>query len=225
MARFPMEPLLRLAPSAALLEKRLRAALGERREQDEPRLAAAVEEAQILGSLDLAGREAAPEEVAALRAARRAVPPAAPLTADTLLAWSGALSGRAAAWRRVERAREDGPPPAPAAFVESRVRVLEHWLAEPSGRELAAAPQAALVMVRIHEILPFEEANGLVARLAASHLMVRAGARPPVLVAADRARLDAALTAAYQLDTEPLCRLLEDAATRALEVMVRAIER
>ena len=31
--------------------------------------------------------------------------------------------------------------------------------------------------------------------------------------------------AAYQLDTEPLCRLLEEASTRALEVMVRTLER
>jgi hypothetical protein len=218
-------PLLRLATSPALLEKRLRALLGDRREQDEPRLQEAVEEAQLLGSLDLAGRPPEAEELRALRAARRAVPPEAPVTAEALLAWSTALSGRPAAWRQAERTREGAPPPAPAAFVESRVRVLEHWLAEPSGRELAAAPQAALVLVRIHEILPFDEGNGLIARLAASHLMVRAGARPPVLVADDRPRLDAALSAAYQLDTEPLCRLLEEASTRALEVMVRTLER
>jgi hypothetical protein len=62
-----------------------------------------------------------------------------------------------------------------------------------------------------------------VARLAASHLMVRAGARPPVLVAEDRVRLDAALLAAYQLETEPLCRVLEEASARALEVMVQTL--
>jgi hypothetical protein len=219
------QPLLRLAPSAAVLEKRLRALLGDLREQDVPRLREAVEEAQVLGSLDLAGREGTAEEVRALHAARQAVPAGAALNAAALLAWSAALTGRPAGWRRTDRTREGGPPPAPAAFVESRVRVLEQWLAEPSGRELAAAPQAALVLARVHEILPFDEGNGLVARLAASHVMVRAGARPPVLVAADRPRLDAALTAAYQLDTEPLCRLLEDASARALEVMVKALER
>ena len=221
----PMDrPLLRLVPSAALFEKRLRTLLGERREEDEPRLRQAVEEAQVQGSLALAGREATPEEVARLHAALRAVPPSAPLTAEALLAWNAAATGRPAAWRRQERTREGGPPPAPAAFVESRVRVLEQWIAEPSGRELSPAQGAALVLARIHEILPFDEGNGLVARLAASHLMVRAGARPPVLVGEDRVRLDAALLAAYQLETEPLCRVLEEASARALEVMVRALE-
>jgi hypothetical protein len=217
-------PLLRLVPSSALLEKRLRAWLGERREEDVPQLREAVEEAQARGSLALAGREPSPAGVGSVREAVRAVPPSAPITAEALLAWSGALTGRAAGWRRQERTRADGPPPAPVAFIESRVRVLEQWLAEPSGRELTAAQQAALVLARIHEILPFDEGNGLVARLAASHLMVRAGVRPPVLVEEDRPRLDAALTAAYQLETEPLCRLLEEASGRALEVMVRAVE-
>jgi Fic/DOC family protein len=230
-------PLLRLVASPAVLEKRLRTLLGPRREEDDPRLQEAVEAAQVLGSLDLAGRPATPDDLQAARRgenapefvqgllrARRAVQPSAPVTGEALLAWSAALTGRPASWRATERTRPDGPPPAPAAFVESRVRMLEAWLDEPSGRELSAAQRAALVLARVHEILPFEEGNGLVARLAASHLMVGAGARPPVLTGEDRARLDAALTSAYQLETEPLCRLLEEASARALEVMVRALE-
>jgi Fic family protein len=230
-------PLLRLVASPALLERRLLALLGARREEDEPRLREAVEEAQVLGSLALAGRpataeelraarrgEAAPDFVHGLLRANRAVEPSSPLTAETLLAWQSALTGRPGAWRATERARDDGPPPAPVAFVESRVRTLEAWLDEPSGRDLGPSQRASLVLARVHEILPFEEGNGLVARLAASHLMVGAGARPPVLAAEDRARLDAALAAAYRLETEPLCRLLEEASARALEVMVRALE-
>jgi Fic/DOC family protein len=230
-------PLLRLVASPALLEKRLRTLLGPRREEDEPRLREAVEDAQILGSLDLAGRPASDDDLRAARRgegepgfvhgllrAGRAVEPSAPVTAETLLAWHSALLGRPASWRATERTREDGPPPAPAAFIEPRVRSLEAWLDEPSGRALGPAQRAALVLARVHEILPFEEGNGLLARLAASHLMVGAGARPPVLVAEDRARLDAALAAAHRLETEPLCRLLEEASARALEVMVRALE-
>jgi hypothetical protein len=219
-----MDRLLRLVPSAALLEKRLRARLGERREQDVPLLREAVEEAQVAGSRALAGRSDSAEDARRLRAALHAVAPAQPVTAEALRAWSAALTGLPAAWRSSERVREGGPEPAPVAFIESRVRVLEQWLVEPSGRELAPAQLAALALVRVHEILPFEEGNGLVARLAASHLMVRGGARAPVLAGEDRARLDAALAAAYRLDTEPLCRLLDEGSARALEVMVRALE-
>jgi Fic family protein len=80
-------------------------------------------------------------------------------------------------------------------------------------------------MARIVEILPFDDANGRVARLAASHLMVRAGGRPPVLVAADAARLGAAFQSAFQLVTEPLALLLEEASERALDVMIQTLER
>ena len=73
------------------------------------------------------------------------------------------------------------------------------------------------------EILPFDRGNGLVARLAASHLMVRAGSRPPILVGADAGRLDEALQAAFQLQTEPLARLLDAAAERALDVLIGAL--
>lgn len=66
---------------------------------------------------------------------------------------------------------------------------------------------------------------GRVSRLAASHVMVRAGARPPVLLAADGARLTQALQAAFQLHTEPLAALLEEAAERALDLMIREAER
>lgn len=126
--------------------------------------------------------------------------------------------------RRGERERADGPPPAPPRFVEGRLRIVEEWLAAGSGGELKAAQQGALVMARVVEILPFDDANGRVARLAASHLMVRAGARPPVLWADDAGRLQEALAAAFALHTEPLCALLEEASARAMDVMIRALE-
>ena len=74
------------------------------------------------------------------------------------------------------------------------------------------------------EILPFERGNGRVARLAASHLMVQGGARPPILVGTDRPRLDEALQAAFQLQTEPLAALLDEASERVLDVMIRTLE-
>jgi Fic family protein len=74
------------------------------------------------------------------------------------------------------------------------------------------------------EILPFDDGNGRVSRLAASHLMVQGGARPPILVGADKARLDEALQAAFQLHTEPLAALLDEASERVVDVMIRALE-
>ena len=95
----------------------------------------------------------------------------------------------------------------------------------PSAAELTASQQGALALARVVEVKPFDDGNGRVSRLAASHLMVRAGSRPPILGAADAPRLEKALQAAFQLHTEPLAALLEEAAERAIDVMIRAAER
>jgi hypothetical protein len=227
---------VRLVTSPALREKRLLALLGGRDPRD-PRLLAAVDDALVAGSLALADVPVTAEEVAAARAgaaaapevlgllrARGAVDPAAPLTVEALRAWAAAVTGGTGALRTSERERAGGPPPAPARFVESRLRSLEEWLGMDSGRDLKPSQQGALALARIVEILPFDDGNGRVSRLAAAHLMVRAGARAPLLGREDAPRLQAALQAAFQLQTEALCALLDEAADRPLDVMIAALE-
>ncbi len=225
---------LRLTASAALKEKRLAALLEGR---DDAIATEALQDAQLLGSLELAGfgftwdevraarrGQPSPPPVEWLRQAHGAVDPKAPITVAVLLAWHGAATGGAGRLRNSERAREGGPPPAPAAFIASRLAILEEWLAAPSGAELKPAQAGALVLARIVEIVPFDDANGRVARLAASHAMLRAGARRPVLVAGDATRLVRALQAGFQLVTEPLATLLDEASERALDVMIQSLE-
>ena len=215
---------LKLAPSAAVKEKRL-AALLAGGDVAAPARVEALVSAQVRGSLELAGRTGTPEEAeaaAALRRALSAVDPRAPLTVEAILSWQEALTGNRTL-RAQDRDRAGGPPPAPARFVASRLAIVQEWLGGDSARELTPSQQGALAYARIMEILPFDRGNGLVARLAASHLMVRAGSRPPILVGADAGRLDEALQAAFQLQTEPLARLLDAAAERALDVLIGAL--
>lgn len=228
---------LRLGTSGALKERRLAHLVAE---AGAPlaRLEPVVADAQVLGSLELAGfrfaweevraarrGDAAPPEIARLQQAQRALPSDAALGVAALLGWHQAVTGDSFGIRTRARVREGGPPPAPPAFVLSRLQILEQWLDSDSGRELQPAQAGALVLARMVEILPFEDANGRVARLAASHAMVRAGARPPILVGADRERLEAALQAAFRLETEPLAELLAEASDRALDVMIQTLER
>jgi hypothetical protein len=217
-----MKGLLRLTSSGSLKEKRL-ASLLEGRSPSEPRLAEAVQDAQILGSLELAGLPSTPDAVRGLLEALRAVDPATPVGIGALRSWNAALTGGTGALRTSERTREEGPPPAPPAFVASRLALLEEWLNGDSGRELKPSQQGALVMARIVEVLPFDDGNGRVARLAASHVMVRAGMRPPILRGADEERLRDALQRAFRFETEPLCALLEEASERALDVMIEVL--
>jgi hypothetical protein len=226
---------LRLQPSAAVKEKRLAALLeGRGLSPDDSGLAAIVEDAQLLGSLELAGfrftwdevrssRVAGegPAEVLALRRARAAVPFDAPFSLGAIRAWHEALAGPVGL-RRGRREREGAPPP-PPELVEGRLATLAEWLAVAGPRDLAPDQVAAVALARLVEILPFDDANGRVSRLAASHLMVRGGMRPPILVAGDAPRLRAALEAAFRLETETLVALLAEASGRALDVMIQSL--
>ena len=232
-----MDPsrLLRLSPSASLKEKRLASLLQGRGPSE--RLIEAVENAQVLGSLELAGLPTTLDELDAARAggdapaavrgllrALQVVEPRAPVTIAAFQAWNAAVTGGTGAMRVSQRWREGGPPPAPAEFIATRLALLQEWMNVESGRELKPSQQGALVLARIVEILPFEEGNGRVARLAASHVMVRAGRRPPLLGREDEGRLPEALKLAFRFETEPLSTLLEEASERAVDVMIRTLE-
>jgi Fic/DOC family len=234
---------LRLEPSAAAREKRLARLLAEGGlRRDDARLAGVVEDALLVGSLELAGvrvsweharasRETGvgPEELAALRRARVAVGPEAPVSLDAIRAWHAALAGpigfrrepveSAPAAAAVERRG------APADFIEERLADLAEWLESAGIADLAPEAKAAVALARIVEIRPFDDANGRVSRLAAAHVLARAGLAPPILVAGDAARLQAVLDAAFRLETQPLVELVREASGRALEVMIQSLER
>lgn len=222
---------LRLAASAASKERRLAALLAGR----EPGASSgeAVRIAQAAGSLGLAGLSTtdedvraaiaggdAPPAVAGMLRAMAAVDPAAPLTIDALVAWHRAATGQSG-FRATDAERPGSTPPAPPDFIRGRLAILEQWMNAPSAAELTASQQGALALARIVEVKPFDDGNGRVSRLAASHVMVKAGARPPILGPSDAPRLLHALQAAFQLHTEPLAALLEEAAERALDLLIR----
>jgi hypothetical protein len=224
-----------LSASVAAREKRLLRLLAETgRRPDDPSLREVVEDAQVLGSLELAGFQITwdevrssrisgegPPELLALRRARAAVEPGVPLSVAALRGWHSALAGPVG-FRRGEHAR-DGTPVSPVELLEDRLASLAEWLGVAGDRDLRPEQAGALALARIVEVRPFDDGNGRVSRLAASHLMVRGGMRPPILVAGDGARLRAALDAAFRLETEPLVTLLVEASGRALDVMIQAL--
>jgi Fic family protein len=210
---------LRLAASAASKERRLSTLLGGR--PPGAPLEQAVRIAQAEGSLALSGLP--PGDVERLVRASAVVSPTVPLTTDALVAWHRAAVG-SGGFRTKEAERPGTTPPAPPEFIASRLAIFEQWMNAPSAAELTASQQGALALARVVEVRPFEDGNGRVSRLAASHVMVRAGARPPILIASDAPRLMQALQAAFQLHTEPLASLLDEAAERALDLMIREAE-
>jgi hypothetical protein len=157
----------------------------------------------------------------ALRRARAAVGRDAPLSVAAVRAWHESLAGPVGF--RTEERRREGAPPAPADRIEERLVSLVDWIETAATRDLTPDQAAAVALARLVEILPFDDANGRVSRLAASHLMVRGGMRPPILVAGDAPRLRAVLEAAFRLETGPLVALLGEASGRALDVMIQSL--
>ncbi len=148
--------------------------------------------------------------------------PRAPLTVEAILTWHEARTG-SRALRQQDRDRPGGPPPAPAEFVASRLAIVQEWLGGDSAHELKPAQLGALAYARIMEILPFDGGNGIVARLAASHLMVRAARGGRSSSAPMRDGWRRLCTRPSSSRTEPLARLLDDAAERALDVLIAAL--
>jgi len=218
---------LRLEPSVAVREGRLARLLAARGlAAEDVRLARIVEDAELVGSLELAGlpvswedaRAGSLPQLEALRRAREAVPREARLTLAAVKAWHEALAGPIG-FRRVDAAG------ARAEFIEDRLASLVEWLEARGVEDLAAEEKASVALARIVEIRPFDEANGRVARLAAAHVMRRAGLAPPILVGGDGPRLQAALEAAHRLETGPLVELVREASGRALDVRIQSLER
>lgn len=227
---------LRLEPSAALREKRLTRLLGERGlDRGDAGLARIVEDAMLVGSLELAGIRVSwedvrapgggPAELVALRRARAAVAPGTVLTVEALQRWHAEVAGPTGFRAKDEPAREGAPPSSPSEFVADRLAGLVEWLEAPGASELGPEQKAAIALARIVEIRPFDDANGRVSRLAAAHLLEGAGLGPPILVAGDAPRLQATLDAAFRLDTAPLVDLVREASGRALDVMIQSLER
>jgi hypothetical protein len=229
-----MSQALRPVTSAAVKERRLATLLDERGiAAEDADLAGVVEDAQLLGSLELAGLRFdweevrtsrtgdGPSPILALRRARAAVPREAPLSVGAVRAWHEALEGPVGF--RTEERRRNGAPPAPASRIEERLGNLVDWIETAATRDLAPDQAAAVALARFVEILPFEDANGRVSRLVASHLMVRGGMRPPILVAGDAPRLRAAIESAFRLETGPLVALLVEASGRVLDVMIQSL--
>jgi hypothetical protein len=225
---------LRPTLSTRAREARLGALLQGRRPEDLG-LPEQVLAAQALGSLELAGSSwpfeevlaaarggEGPPEVLRLVAALRALDPQAPASLEAIRQWHGGLFP-GEAFRTGESLRE--PPGAPPRFIETRLRDLAQWLDAPAAGEIQPSRLGAVAMARFLEIHPFPDGNGRVARILASHVVVRAGGRPPILVKADGPLLRAALLAAFRLETEPLAFLLEEASGRSLDVMIQCLAR
>ena len=138
----------------------------------------------------------------------------ATLDLDRLKQIHFALSGGTAgtAEFRAGEARRFGPyhDPAPAVILPRLIDNALDWFQTPSFSEIHAVEQAAIVLLRVNDLQPFESLNDETALLCASFFLERAGL-PPLILHADEQTISEhtrVLELAFRMLTQPLVEFL-----------------
>ncbi|MCM2257934.1 MAG: hypothetical protein NDJ94_20055 [Vicinamibacteria bacterium] len=205
-----MEKLLRIAPAAALQERRLAELLAAGSVTVEA-LRAHEQQAWSGGVAVLMGE---PGLAPVLATALAAVAPGATPGPEAVRAWAAALGQ--GGLRQAPRA--GGAPP---EFVAERLADLAAWMGSSGLGEVKAPARAALVFARVLDIAPLALHNDRLAHVALAHALRTQGQRLPLFEAQDAEPLAAAREAAGRLDFGPLASLLDLAAGRMLATAVR----
>lgn len=113
---------------------------------------------------------------------------------------SGAGSFRALALAPIYRGQDCAPP----EFIERSMRNLFGWLDAESFLQLHPIEQAALAMIRVIDIWPFESGNLTAAVVLANHFLERAGLDPFYVRSEHLREFQAAVSRGFTMDTQPL---------------------
>ncbi|HKQ08643.1 MAG TPA: Fic family protein [Blastocatellia bacterium] len=108
----------------------------------------------------------------------------------------------------------------PAAYVAQAVENACDWFAAESFAELNPIEQAAIVLLRLATIRPFEQANQATALVAASLFTLRAGLPPLVMKPERHTAFRQAMIESEQMNMQPLVELMADAVSSTLGEMV-----
>jgi len=160
--------------------------------------------------------------LASIRILQSAVDQGAPLTPDLLLRLHDPFRGAADA--------KDDPDSTSSktvnetSAVTARINAFCEWTAADSFRELNALEQAAIIVLRLLEIRPFEEGNLAAAIGAASLFTIRAGWPPIIISELLRPRFNPAVGEGLKMNTRPLVDLLAESLYESLDSWIRFVK-
>jgi hypothetical protein len=115
------------------------------------------------------------------------------------------------------------PGPAAATRLTAKLEAACHWFAAESFIELHPAEQAAIVLMRLIELKPFEEGNIRTALADSSLFTLRRGL-PPIIVSPDQqAAYRAALNEGMKMNTKPMVDLVAQALVTMVSEMIERV--
>src|SRR5215813_8303081 len=111
-----------------------------------------------------------------------------------------------------------------SAKVMARISAFCQWTAADSFKELNPLEQAAIIVLRLLEIRPFEEGNVAAAVGAGSLFTMRAGWPPVIIPEHLRPKFKPAIGEGLKMNTRPLVDLLAESLYEALESSIEFIK-
>jgi len=113
--------------------------------------------------------------------------------------------------------------PASPQHLHARLQSAGFWFTAESFLELNPVEQAAIVLLRLIEIQPFENANDRMAITSASLFLMRSDL-PPLIIRPDRTdSYRAAVEESFQSNTKPMVELVAQATEQTLARMIQSI--
>lgn len=115
--------------------------------------------------------------------------------------------------------------PAPPEHLPARLQSAFFWFTAESFLELNPVEQTAIVLLRLIEIQPFEEANDRTAITAASLFLMRSQL-PPLCIRPNLfASYQAAIEESFQSNTKPMVEFVAQATEETLARMIELVAR
>ena len=115
---------------------------------------------------------------------------------------------------------DNSPAQVPAAYLGQAIENACDWFAAESFAELNPVEQAAIVLLRLASLQPFEQANQATALVAASLFTLRAELPPLIIKPPMQAAFRQAITEAEQMNMQALVELIASAISSTLDEMI-----
>jgi Fic family protein len=114
----------------------------------------------------------------------------------------------------------EGHEPTAAELVSPVVENALGWFQSPSFAEMHEVEKAALMLIKLVDIQPFDEGNGKTLRLFSGFFLLKAG-YPPAIIPPDRAgQYAVAIHKALRLQTQPIIDLITEAVEHSLAYLL-----
>ena len=110
----------------------------------------------------------------------------------------------------------EGHEPMEAVLVPEVVENALEWFKAESFHQMHEVERTALMLAKLVDIHPFEEANGRTIRLISNFYLLKAGYPPAVISASRASEYATAIQGAIHFHTQPIIDLLTESVMRSL---------